>query len=320
MPNVVVRKKISIPMIGTWDWSRDDYATPLVFDLPGARAKLYLDMWNQGSRRRETTWEAIFELHFSPAPKAVIRGLTTSGKQALDIARHIHACYLTVHEKFESLLYTVGKTRSMLPEKPIPFKEFYSEDSFSGDAVTFQVDGQTEQKFAPKVATTRQGGIRPVFRRAQLIDKGKWTRMQEAVDAQDFAAPELVELYRIRSRLEWREHKIATIEAAIFAETTLRDFIVRALVLRGINKKKLKDLQNDLSFSILLNALLPMAIPKARADRLRPHIVAVDLLRKIRNDLVHGNITEKEINVKNVRKGIEGTFRIVDTIKKTLTP
>lgn len=320
MPNVVVRKRIVIPMIGTWEWARDDYATPLVFDLPGARAKLYLDMWNPGSKRRETTWEAIFELHFSPAPRGVIRGLTTSGKQALDIARLIHACYLKVHEQFESLLYTVGKTHSMLPEEPIPFKKFYSDDSFSDDAVTFQVDGQTEQKFAPNVSTTRQGGIRPVFRRAQLIDKGKWRRMQQAVDAQDFAAPELVELYRIRSKLEWREHKISTIEAAIFAETTLRDFIKRALVLRGISKKKLRDLQNDLSFSLLLNALLPMAIPNARAAKLRPHIAAVDLLRKIRNDLVHGNITEKEINVEHVRKGIEGTIRIVDTIKRTLTP
>lgn len=319
MANVIVRKKIRIPMIGTWGWSAADYKTPLVFELPGAKAKLYLDMWNPGSRRRETTWEAIFELHFSPAPKALIRGLNTSGKQALDVARRIHKCYLMVNEQFESLLYTIGKTRSMPPENPIPFEGFFSSESFYRDSVTFQVDSQAEQDFAPKVSTSRRG-IHPVFRRPQLIDKTKWSRMQEVIKAQDFASPELVELYRIRSRLEWREHKIATIEAAIFAETTLRDFIVRALISRGMSKKKLKNLQNDLSFSILLNALLPMTIPKTKANRLRPHIESVDVLRKIRNDLVHGNITEKEINVENVRKGIEGALHIVETVKKTLTP
>ena len=60
MANVVVRKKVRIPMIGTWEWSKDDYETPLVFNLPGANAKLYLNMWQPGSSQRETTWHAIF--------------------------------------------------------------------------------------------------------------------------------------------------------------------------------------------------------------------------------------------------------------------
>lgn len=319
MSTVVVKKKITIPMIGTWKWSKADYNTPLIFNLSGIKAKLRLDMGSPGSKQLGITWEAILELHFIPAPRSLIRGLTTSGKQAIDVARRIHEYYLSVYEQFESLLYTVGKTRGMHPESPIPFERFFSDGSLKDDAVTFQVDGECEQKFTPKVSSSRRR-TRPLFKRAQLIDREKWGRMQGALDARDFPAPELVELYRLRSKMDWGEHKIATIEAATFAETTLRDFVVRALVSRGISRRKLKDLQNDLSFSILLNALLPMAIPKAKADKLRPHIVSVDLLRKIRNDLVHGNINENEINEENVRRGIDGTLRIVETIKKALIP
>lgn len=304
-------------MIGTWKWVKDDYNIPLVFNLSGVKALLYLDMWDAGSRQRETTWEAVLELHFELASRSLIKGLTTSGKQAIEVARRIHDYYLTVHEQFESLLYTVGKTRSMLPENAIPFEGFFSDDSFYGDTVTFQIDSEPQRNFTPKLTSNRRM-IRPVFKRAQLIDKGKWQRMQEAIDAQEFASPEIIELFRIRSRLEWRERKIATIEAAIFAETALRDFIVRALVSRGISKKKLKNIQNDLSFSILLNALLPLAISKVKAEKLRPHITAVDLLRKVRNDLVHGNITEKGIDEEKVRKGIDGTLRIVETIQSIL--
>src|SRR5262245_4525643 len=96
MAKVTVRKKICIPMIGTWEWSKDDYDTPLVFHLPGAKALLYLErMWSPGSRQREVTWEAILEFHIDPASRDLISGLTTSGKQALEVACQIHERYLT---------------------------------------------------------------------------------------------------------------------------------------------------------------------------------------------------------------------------------
>ena len=318
MSKVVVRKKIRIPMIGTWEWTKADYKAPLLFHLSGVKTFLYLDMWDPGSRKRETTWEAIIEFHFDPAPRSLVTGLTTLGKQSVDVAHRIYEYYLKANEQFESLLYTVGKTRSLLPEPSIPFESFFSDDSFHGDNVSFQIDDQPKRVFVPKLSPNRRG-IRPLLKRPQLIDKDKWMRMQKAIDAQDFASPEIIELFRIRSRLEWRERKIATMEAAIFAETALRDFVVRVLISRGMSKKKLKDIQNDLSFSILLNALLPMALPKAKAERIQVHIVAVDLLRKIRNDLVHGNISESDIDEDKVRNGIEGTLKIVEIIKSELS-
>ena len=316
MARVTIKKKILIPMIGTWEWTKNDYTTPLVFHLSAADALLYLDVFQPGTKPREITFQATLEFHFSSASRSLVKCLTTSGKQAKELAQRIHEYYLTVHARFESLLYTVGKTRSMLLEDPIPFERFFSDNSLDGK-VTFQIDDKPERDFEPKISSSRRA-INPLFKRVQLIDAEKWRRMQEAIDAEDFPSPEIIELFRIRSKLEWRKRKIATIEAAVFAETALRNFVVRALECRGISKRKLKDLQNDLSFSILLNALLPMAIPRAKAEKMRPHINAVDLLRKIRNDVVHGNITETEIDEDKVRKGIEGTLKIVETIKTSL--
>jgi hypothetical protein len=317
LTQAVVRKKIRIPMIGTWQWSKADYDIPLTFHLPGLEANLRLAMWDSGSRQRETTWQAVLALEFESPSRDFLAGLTTSGKKSVETARRIHDCYLKVNEQFESLLYTIGKTRSMLPEDPIPFEAFFTDDSYYGDSVTYQLDNGPESVFAPKLVPNRRS-LRPVFKRAQLIDRPKWQRMQKSIDAEEFASPEIIELFRIRSRFEWREMKIATIEAAVFAETALRDFAKQALIACGISNKKLKDLEGDLSFAILLNAVLPLALPQKEAERLRSHIVAVDLLRKIRNDLVHGNITEAEIGEERVRDGIEGTLKIIEVIKSTL--
>ena len=48
------------------------------------------------------------------------------------------------------------------------------------------------------------------------------------------------------------------------------------------------------------------------------HVQDVDLLRKVRNDVVHGNIREEDIDPAHVRKGINGAVRLVEFIKKKL--
>lgn len=82
MAKIIIRRKIQIPMIGTWEWAKDDYKIPLVFNLSGVKVLLYLDeMWDDlDSRQRKSTWDAILELHFESASRRLINGLTTSGK------------------------------------------------------------------------------------------------------------------------------------------------------------------------------------------------------------------------------------------------
>ena len=79
-----------------------------------------------------------------------------------------------------------------------------------------------------------------------------------------------------------------------------------------------RGLRDNLSFNLMLNAVLPLTLTKTEAKKLENHITAVDILRKIRNDVVHGNIEEKDIDESAVRNGIESTLKIVETIKSKL--
>jgi hypothetical protein len=49
---VFVQCKVRIPMIGTWKWKQADFEVPLTFQLPGARAHLFLDASDSGKRER----------------------------------------------------------------------------------------------------------------------------------------------------------------------------------------------------------------------------------------------------------------------------
>ena len=128
----------------------------------------------------------------------------------------------------------------------------------------------------------------------------------------------MIELFRIGSRLEWRRKKIATIEAAVFAESILREYTNQILTSLGISKNKVDSIRHDLSFNIMLNAVLRLSLSPAECRKIGKNIDVVDRLRKIRNDLVHGIINEEDINEEEVRNGIEATLKIVDLIKTKL--
>ncbi len=319
METLFIEKEIEIPTIGTWDWNDEDYKTPLVFPLAGAEAYLYLDSSAKRPKdKRSILWNALLQIRFSPPPQKILKGLKTTGKQSGEVATQIYGYYRDVLEKFEGLIRTVANIKYLMPDSsPIKIDSFFRSNSLSGGKVTWRVDSQTPKIFQPKIPISRRR-LNPLFKREQLIDKAKWTKMQKAIDQCDYPSEEMMELLRIRSQLAWRQKKVALIESAVFTESILREYATDVLIKQGISKTKLQGLRDDLSFNLMLNAVLPLALTKTEAQKLKNHIVAVDLLRKIRNDVLHGNIEEKDIDESVVRNGIESTFKIIETIKTKL--
>ncbi len=321
MSTLFVQKKIRIPTIGTWGWSEENYKTPLIFSLNGAKALLFLEPIALPRRndKRDSLWEAILQIQFAPPPNKIIKGLKTSGKQCLEVASQIYDYYREVIEKFEGLIRTTANVKFLMPdESPMSISSFFSDHQHHyGEEVTWWVDSQKPIKFHPKISGTRRT-LNPLFKRDQLIDNNKWLRMQRAIELNEYPSDEMMELLRIRSQLAWRRKKIATIEAAVFAETILREYAVQVLLDQGISKTKLQSLRDDLSFNLMLNAVLPLTLTKSEAKKLKNHIIAVDVLRKIRNDVVHGTIEEKDIDELSVRTSIESTLKIIETIKSKI--
>ena len=126
-----------------------------------------------------------------------------------------------------------------------------------------------------------------ILRSDQILTATKWGRLQSAIDNHDFPAPEMLELLRIRAQLQWRDKKIPTVEAAILVETILREYAEKALLACGFSKTRIKTLRDELTFNTFLNIVLPLSLTKSESARIESHIRNVDVLRRMRNDVVH---------------------------------
>ncbi len=108
-------------------------------------------------------------------------------------------------------------------------------------------------------------------------------------------------------------------EASIISETLLRAYGLEVLKENGFSNTKLKRLKDELTFNNLLNILLPLSLTKNELRKMHIPIEAVDRLRAIRNDLVHGNIVEKDVDRRAVEEGIDGAIRLVRFLRTKIS-
>lgn len=254
--------------------------------------------------------DAHLTLEFTNPLPDFVRGLKTSGKLAQRAAEDIYGYYIQVHEQFEGVLRTAGGITNLMQDSPISIESFFQNDEIEMDSCHWYLEDEKPRVFTPRITKSRRG-LNPLFRSDQIITLAKWKRLQLAIDNQDFPVPEMLELLRIRSQLQWPRKKIPTIEAAILVETLLREYAKKVLVSLGFSKNRVKELRNELTFNTFLNVVLPLSLTRTETKRIEDNIRKVDALREIRNDLVHGNIREEDIDENNVRSGIEGALVVV---------
>jgi hypothetical protein len=261
--------------------------------------------------------DAHLVLEFTNPLPDFVRGLKTTGKLAQRTAEELYGYYMQVYEQFEGVLRTAGGVSNLMQQPPMSIENFFEKEGISGKGCHWYSEGEKPKAFTPKINKNRRG-LNPLFRSDQIITLAKWNRLQLAIDNQDFPAPEMLELLRIRSQLQWRQKKIPTIEAAILVETLLREYAEKVLVSLGFSKNRVKALRDELTFNTFLNIVLPLSLTRSETIRIEDNIRKVDVLRKIRNDLVHGNIREEDIEENNVRSGIEGALVLVAFIRRKI--
>ncbi|MEW8040452.1 MAG: hypothetical protein AB2800_09720 [Candidatus Thiodiazotropha endolucinida] len=317
MPILHIQTKFEIPMVGTWKWQDKDYQIPLRFPLDGATAYLYFDKSNSGKLDRHILWEGKLLIKITSPTKKLLRSINSNSTASEEAADKIYRYYEEVFDKFEAIARSVGKMKNLTVSEKVSKKSFYEDGPLSTDKITWWIENNKPKIFTPTLKKGRRR-LNPLFNKEQIITKAKWKNMQEAIDAHDYPSEELLELLRIRSKLEWRQKKIATIESAILVETMLRAYGRQVLLTLGISRTKLKSLKDDMSFNTVLNIVLPLSLTKTELKKVDKHLKSVDLLRKIRNDVVHGNIEDDEIDENNVRTGIEGALVLVDLLQKKI--
>lgn len=307
---------------GTWKWSDNDYKNPLIFTIGNVKAKLYLDK-GLGSISGKRGDLGIFpgehiEIEYPEPSTNFIRGLNNSGALSLETAKKIYCIYKKMMFQFEALCRTVGGMKNLIDTRLSPFEDFFEADSawdLNKSPVIWWFEGEKPKEFRPKIPTRRKGK-NPLFKIDQLLTKKKWNEMQAAIDNRNLPQEDIVEILRIQSRLFYGQRKTATLESSILLETILREHSYNILKKKGISKGKIKNLKDELTFNNILNLLLPLSLTKSQLKTLKESISSVDILRKIRNDIAHGNISEKEIDESLVKKGIERGLRLVKFLIK----
>lgn len=318
MPYLTIRRPIDFPSFGASKWRKQDHDTPLSLQLPNARALIFLEEERFGTKRDVIVFPTgRLELHYDPAPSDLLRGLASRGSASTAAAETIYAAYLEAHIRFEALLYSAGKVRYLMRMGPESLTNFFSGGVLSRGNVEWSVDGQPFARFSPKL--TKPRGRNPLYTSAQLVTPTRWRDMQRSANDGTYPEGELLELYRIRGKAGWRELRTAAIEASIISESLLRSYGLKALKESGFSNNKLKRLRDELTFNNLLNIVLPLSLTKTELRRVQSAIDAVDRLRGIRNDLVHGNITQKDVEAFAVEAGIDGAITLVRFLQAKLT-
>jgi len=320
MPDLIVRKLVSIPMVGTWKWADEDYrANPLSFTLPRSKGRIFLDPGTPiGSRfrEREPVLHAVMEFTFSPPPERLLRGLRLrSGMLAKEAAETIYRCYVALYNEFETVLRTAGQMRNMPVEEPESLATFFEKSRIMTEMVSWRIDGGPETVFEPRIETHRRR-LNPLFKSEQILTLAKWKNLQKTIDQKQDTAPEYLELLRIRSKLEWHQEKIAAIEAAVLVEALLRKYAIETLKKSGMSANRIKTVKDEITLNALINIVLPLSLSTTRRSRLDAHVGAVDALRRVRNDIVHGNINETQIDHAVVRDGIDGALVLIEELLK----
>jgi len=309
MSTLTIRKGIDFPSFGATKWRKSDHDTPLRLQLVHARALIYIDDENRTKRDLIVLPSGRLELIYDPAPPDLVRGLAAKGPTSAAAAERIYAAYVEAHTKFEALLYVAGRVRYLMRMGPDSITSFFATGFLTRGKVEWKVDDKPFRHFQPRLAKPK--GRNPLYTSSQLVTPSRWQEMQKSADNAAFPEGELLELYRIRGKAGWRELRTAAIEASIISESLLRTYGLKALKDSGFSNSKLKRMRDELTFNNLLNIVLPLSLTKTELKKVQKAIDAVDRLRAIRNDLVHGNITQKEVEQADVEAGIDGAIQLV---------
>lgn len=317
MKMLTVRRKIRFPIFGIWKWKKADYGTPIALNTSNGKALIFVDErpFTSVIDVLEHFPSGHIELLFTPPPANLLRGLKSKGQLAQRAARIIYDSYVDAYRQFQALLMSAGGVRMLLGTGSEGMEEFFDPPAI-GEAVEWKVDEEEYQLF--KVKIPRERGRHPLYTAQQLVSPSRWEKMQRAADNSEIPNDELLELYNTRSKAEWKQQRVAAIEASIISETLLREYALKILKSEGFSNTKIKRLKDELSFNNLLNIVLPLSLNKTELRRIGSSIQAVDTLRAIRNDLVHGTATLQDIDEGKIGRGIDGAIKLVGFLKVKL--
>lgn len=208
-----------------------------------------------------------------------------------------------------------GKVRHLITTAAPTLHSFYKADGLMDESVTWRIGDAEPQSFQPKLPGQPRGR-NPLFKHPELVTVEKWKSMQRAINASQFPPEESLELHRLAARVYPKSKRLPIVEAAILIESKLKSYAEAILPDKGFSKSKIKELRGELTFNTVLNLVLPLTLTKTDLRRVARWRPLIDRIRRLRNEIVHNDLSDEDIDDKEVLDGIYAAvdlFEFVDS-------
>lgn len=317
---MIVLKDVDAPSFVLWKWTKEDYEKPvkIVIDEAEILFRYRLESFYKKDKKlpdRQMPSDGLLTITIKNPPAEFLDGLKNpSGNNAQEAAKKIYSFYERALEKVTLYGRWAAKLTSIIDVHKNSFDEiFHGIGILHTDNVHWRIGNQNWELF--RLETKKKNRkINPMFKSRHLLTPKKWNAINNFAAANLELGKEIEELVRIKSKAAWGSKRIPTIETAALIEVVIRNKIQVVLKQQGQSDRKIDNVNDEISLSILLNILLPLILNKSEVKRYKKDIDALDLLRKVRNDIMHRNIPENEINLETVRNGVDAAIKIIQLL------
>jgi hypothetical protein len=315
----IALQDVDAPSFFLWKWTKEDYDKLIRFTIDEVSItfrftldSLYKD--NKKLPERQMPMHGLFVFTIKNPPPEFLEGLKNpDGKNAEEAAQKIFNLY----EKALNKVTLYGRWVTKLTSITDGIRTYY-DDMFFGRGILprkhvyWRLNNQEWKPF--EIKPKKKRGINPIFKSKNLLTPKKWERINKFAVSNKELGREIEELVRIKSKVDWGTKRIPTIEIAALIEVIIRNKVQILLEKHGQSRRKIDNVNDETSLSVFLNVVLPLILSKTEMKKHKKYIDALDLLRKTRNDIMHRNISENEINLETVKKGVEAAIKITQLL------
>lgn len=313
---VIILPKVSAAGFMLRNWKKTDYkkSVPIFIEDCKVDIKFIKDDYSSNNER---FWPMYSEytLTFDHPSEEIVKGLhNPNSEEGEKVAKYIYEIYQEATKK----LVFYGRYKLNLPSvldgMLSKFDELFYEDNFLNEKkVIYKIGSKVPVVFQLEKKKSR-GKLHPVFQAKNLLTPEKWIKLAEYSNKKPKNTEEVEELVKIRAKAAWGEKRIPVVETMAVLEVVIRNKVHSTLLNKGLSKKKIKETETDIGMALLLNTFLPLILNKKEMDSLRDTILSVNTLRKIRNDIMHNNLKDVDIEQKIVVQGIDSAIRLTQAL------
>lgn len=319
----IILKNIDPPSFFIWKWKKIDYdkSVKIVVDKKETYFKYEFPSFYEKRKElpdMDIPLHGLIKIVIKDPSQDFLDGIENpSGSNGIEVAKEIYSLYEKILEKITFYGRWIVKLSNLTDSMKTSFSDLFYDNTLSiKGSVLWSTNNRDWKIF--KIEKKGRFSKNPMFKSVNLLTPKKWDKINTFASTNMEIDKEIEELVKIKNKALWGNKRIPVVETAALIEVTIRNKLQIILKNKGQSKTKIHDNNDETTLSILLNVILPLIFTKSEIKKYKKYIDNLDALRKIRNDIMHRNISEKEIDIEKVKKGIDAAIKITQLLNSKI--